>query len=714
MDNKHSRRDFLKSASALSGGLILGFSWVPEQAFASGIIETGSATAAAHEFNAYLAISATNEIFIYSPNPEIGQGIKTAFPLIVAEELDVDWKKVTVLQANLSNKYDRQLTGGSGAIHHSWTRLRSAGATVREMMKEAAAKQWNVSTTSLKTENGNVIASDGRTISYGNLVDEAKKLTPAQDIKLRDPKEYKLIGGWHAGVDNSRLLKGERLFGIDFKKEGMYNAQIQRPPAFGQKLKSYDASEALKMPGIIEVVDFDNKVAIVGKTTWEIMQARKKLKIEWEKDKDLESDEDHNRIFTTLLNDPKSGQVMRKDGDIERAFAEAHKIIEAEYQCPFLPHSPMEPMNFFAHVKNDGSVEMAGPTQTPGSARSMVSRLLKIPEDKISLEITKIGGGFGRRLDTGYAVEAAQLSSIVKKPVKVTWTKEDDTSGGYYRPAVRYRFKAAVDKKGNITGFHLKGVGMNAGNSTRQDNFPAGAIDNFLVENVDYKSPITTGPWRAPITNFLAYAEQAFLDEVAEVVKKDPVMLRLELLERAIKNPVGKITYEPDRFIDTIKLVAEKAQWGKKRGVYQGFSVYFSHNSYVAQIAEVRKVKGSPTLSRVYAATDCGIVINQSGARNQVFGAITDGLGHAMFGKLTFKNGEPEQKNYDTYRLIRMNEAPEIEAYFVDNGKSPTGLGEPAIPPTGGAIANAFYSATGKRLYNQPFNLENEKVEEYL
>ncbi len=713
MSNTQSRRHFLKSASAVSGGLVLGFNWVSNKVFAAGLIESGS-VAAAHEFNAYLAISPANEVIIYSPNPEIGQGIKTAFPVIVAEELDVDWTKVQVIQANFSSKYDRQLTGGSGAIKHSWDRLRVAGATVREMMKEAAAKKWNVSASSLKTENGMVMGLDGQKASYGELVKEARKLTPPSDVKLRDPKDYKLIGGWHKGVDNPRLLKGERLFGIDLKKEGMFNAQIQRPPAFGLKLKSYDASEALKMPGIVEVVDFDNKVAIVGKTTWEIMQARKKLKIEWEKDKDLESSSDHDRIFRTNLDATGNAEVMRKDGDVNKAFAEANKIIEAEYQCPFLPHSPMEPMNFYAWVKGDGTVEMAGPTQTPGRARGSVSKLLNIPEDKISIELTKMGGGFGRRLDDGYAIEAAHLSSIVKKPVKVTWTKEDDTTGGYYRPAVRYRFKAALDKNGNITAFHLKGVGLNTGNCTRQDNFPAGAIDNFLVENVNYVSPITTGPWRAPITNFLAYAEQAFLDEVAEAAGKDPVKLRLELLDRAIKNPVGSITYEADRFKDTINLVAEKAQWGKKKGVSQGFSVYFSHNSYVAQIAEVKKIKGKPTLSKVYAATDCGIVINQSGARNQVFGAITDGLGHAMFGKLSFVNGEPEQKNYDSYRIIRMNEAPEIEAFFVDNGKSPTGLGEPAIPPTGGAIANAFYAATGKRLYSQPFNLEDEKVETYL
>ena len=278
-------------------------------------------------------------------------------------------------------------------------------------------------------------------------------------------------------------------------------------------------------------------------------------------------------------------------------------------------------------------------------------------------------------------------------------------TGGIYRPAVRYRFKASIDKAGNMTGYMLHGASINAGNSTRQDNFPAGAVENLLIQSNDYKSPITTGPWRAPITNFLAYAEQAFLDEVAMAGGKDPIQFRLELLDKAQQSPVGKITYEPNRFREVTKLVAEKAGWNKKKkGAFQGFSVYFSHASYVAQIAEMAVVKGKPVLKKVYAAVDCGIVINESSARNQVFGAVVDGLGHAMYGNITFKEGAPQQDNFNKYRLIRYNEVPEIEAHFVNNGVDPTGLGEPALPPTGGAIANAIFKTTGKRLYNQPFS----------
>ena len=281
-------------------------------------------------------------------------------------------------------------------------------------------------------------------------------------------------------------------------------------------------------------------------------------------------------------------------------------------------------------------------------------------------------------------------------------------SGGSYRPAVRYRFEAALDASGNLIGYKLRGVGINAGNCTREDNFPSGAVDNLLIESIEHKSPITTGPWRAPITNFLAFAEQAFLDEVAMESKKDPVKFRLELLDRAKQKPVGAIKYDIDRMKGVINLAAEKSGWGTKKGISQGFSVYFSHRSYVAQVAEIAMKKNKPVLQKIYVGADCGVVVNLSGANQQVKGGVIDGLGHAMFSQLTFKNGAVEQKNYNTYRMIRMKEAPDVEVAFVNNGIDPTGLGEPALPPTGGAVANALFKATGKRLYNQPFSKQQE------
>ena len=367
----------------------------------------------------------------------------------------------------------------------------------------------------------------------------------------------------------------------------------------------------------------------------------------------------------------------------------------------------MEPMNFFAHVREDG-VELVGPSQTPESGRTEVSKLLNVAPEKITLQLTRLGGGFGRRLKTDYVVEAAELSSLIKAPVKVIWTREDDITGGSYRPAVRYRFEAALDANNNLIGYKLRGVGINAGNPTREDNFPSGAVDNLLIDSQEHKSPITTGAWRAPITNFLAFAEQAFLDEVAEAAKQDPIQFRLALLDKAKKAPVGAIKYDIDRMKAVIELAAEKSGWGTKKNLAQGFSVYFSHRSYVAQVAEVETKGGKPVLKKIYACADCGVVVNLSGANQQVRGGVVDGLGHAMYSQLTFKDGATEQKNFNNYRLIRMKEVPEIDVHFVNNGIDPTGLGEPALPPTGGAVANAFFKATGKRLYNQPFSKQEE------
>jgi isoquinoline 1-oxidoreductase beta subunit len=699
----NSRRNFLKITTLTSGGLLLGFSWLGAEGETPVLINTLPPEKSTG-FNSYLSIAANGIVTIYSPNPELGQNIMTSFPMIVAEELDADWTKVKVEQAALDTKsFDRQLTGGSGAVPHSWKRLRVAGATARAMLIQAAATEWTVPVTECSASNGFVLhAASGKKAGFGELAAKAAALPVPKDVPLKERKDFKIIGQAVRNVANKSIITGKPLFGLDFYREGMLFAMLQRPPAFGTKIKTVDSAAAKAMPGVVDVVVFKNNVAVVGKSTWEVNKARKLLKIEYENDGIVESTTNHNIIFRTVLDNGKP-EVKRKDGDVAAAFASAAKIIKAEYQCPFLSHSPMEPMNFFAHVKPDG-VELVGPSQTPASARTAVSKLLTVPEDKITLELTRLGGGFGRRLKFDYVVEAAELSSLIKAPVKVIWTREDDLMGGNYRPAVRYHFEAALDASGNLIGYKCRAVGLNAGNSVREDNFPSGAVDNLLIESIDYKSTITTGAWRAPITNFLGFAEQAFIDEVAEAAGKDPVAFRLELLAKAKKTPVGPIKYNIDRMEGVIRLAAEKSGWGtKKPGISQGFSVYFSHQSYVAQVCDVMLEAGKPVVKKIYAAADCGQVINLSGARQQVMGGITDGLGHAMYSKLSFKNGTSEQSNFHNYRLIRMKEIPEIEPYFVDNGIDPTGLGEPALPPTGGAVANAIYKATGKRLRNQPF-----------
>jgi len=698
--NKTNRRDFLKITSLTGGVLILGISWFDSEA--APIVLSNTAIAGDLNFNSYLSIATDGTITILSPNPELGQNVMTSFPMIVADELDADWNKVKVIQAPLDKKFDRQSTGGSGAIPHSWKRLRIAGATARYLLIAAAAKKWNVDASECTAANSFVIHNKtGNKLSYGELAEEASKITVPADVPLKNRKDFKIIGTAVKNVENKNIITGKGMFGLDFYREGMVFAMIQRPPAFGTKIKSVNDAAAKAMPGIIDVVTFKNNVAVVGKSTWEVMKAKKALKIEYEKDGNIESTADHNQLFASLMNSDKA-QVRRKDGDVETAFKTAAKVVTSEYQCPFLPHNAMEPMNFFADVRPD-AVELIGPTQTPGNARTAVSKLLNIPEDKITVTITRLGGGFGRRLMNDYVVEAAELSSIIKKPVKLIWSREDDMTGGSYRPSVRYKFEAALDASGNLIAYKLRGVGINVGNSTRENNFPAGAVDNLLVDSVQHQSPITTAPWRAPITNFLAFAEQSFIDEVALAAGKDPVQFRLDLLQKARTKPVGTISYNIDRMETVIKTAAERSGWGTKKNVSQGFSVYFSHASYVAQVGEVMMKDGKPVVKKIYAVSDCGEVINKSGALQQVMGAIVDGYGHAMFGKLSFKDGASEQNNFHNYRMIRMKEIPEIDAHFIDNGIDPTGLGEPALPPTGGAVANAIFKASGIRIKNQPF-----------
>lgn len=708
---QQGRRDFLKQSFLLGGGLFLGFDLLGNTPLPMRVLDNAE-TAEDFGFNAYLSIHTDGTITIFSPNPEVGQGIKTSFPMTVAEELDVDWKQVKVVQAPLdTTKFERQVAGGSQSTPHSWKRLRQAGATARRMLVETAAERWGVSADSCTTDQGMVKHPSGKQLGYGELAAEAAKRTPPVDVPVKDPKDFKIIGTFVRGVDVHDIVTGKPIYGMDFYREGMLTAMVVHPPAFGMKLKSFDGSAAKAMPGIVDVISFKNNVAVVGKSTWEIKKAREAVKVEWEKDGALESSSDHDRLFLDLLANGKM-ETKRKDGDTDAAFARAAKIVEAEYQCPFLSHAPMEPMNFFAHVKGD-RVECIGPVQVPQSTRDQISKLLNVPAENITVEMTRIGGGFGRRLRPDFALEAAEISSITKAPIKLIWTREDDMTGGIYRPATRYRFRAALDKDGNLIGYHLRGVGINAGNPTRENNFPSGAVPNVLVETYDHKSPITTGPWRAPITNFLAGAEQSFLDEVAEAAGKDPVAFRLDLFRQAKNNPVGgKLAYDADRFIKVIELAAEKSNWFKKRkkNVHLGFSVYYSHLTYVAQVAEIVKSKGKPALKKVYCAVDCGILVNKSGALNQIVGSIVDGLGHAMYGELTFKEGVPQQRNFDTYRLIRMSEVPEVEVHFVENGIDPTGLGEPALPPLSGAVANALYRATGKRLRRQPFASETNVV----
>lgn len=712
-----NRRSFLKVSMWGSAGLMVGFSWM------SSLARNNENMVIPDEWldiNAYIKIAGDGEVTILSPNPEIGQNVKTSMPLIVAEELDVDWNNVKVEQAPLDTvKYTRQVAGGSQSIRQGWQSLRMAGATAKILLVTAAAQKWNAEINDLSTDHGVITnTKTGESIGYGEIASEAVSIPVPDEVELKDPKDFKLIGGYIKNVDGLNIVTGKPLFGLDFKRENTTIAMIVNPPSFGMKLNSFDASAIRSMPGVHDVFTIDTSigeplwsdvnafnelVVLTGETTWQVLKAKRALNVEWEAVETLESSEIHDqRLSEAILN--RAGEVGRRDGDPETVSEEAAKVIERVYTAPFLAHNTLEPMNFFANVTDD-SAELIGPVQTPEQLRASASQLLGIPESNITVDLTRMGGGFGRRLYGNFGLEAAAISKKIGGPVKLVYTREDDMTQGTYRPAYAIRYRASLDEDGELLSFEAKGAGI-PGSPLFSNRFPAGTVDHYKSEDVAIETSISTGAWRAPRSNFTAVAEQSFLDEVAYEAGKDPIDFRLELFERAIKNPVGSSNdYDPERYAGVLKLVREKSNWGQDTpGVYRGVSAYYCHNSYVAQVVDVVMENDSPKIQKVWCAVDCGIVVNMEGALNQVEGGIIDGIGHTMYSQLTFYDGAPEQSNFDRYHLIRHTEAPEeIETFFVENNIDPTGLGEPTLPPVGAAVANAVFQATGERWYNQPF-----------
>ncbi|GAA3612293.1 molybdopterin-dependent oxidoreductase [Flavivirga amylovorans] len=706
-----SRRSFLKTSALASGGILISFNlFTACKDHVEPPIDISQLNF--NDFNAFIRISDEGKVTIFSPNPEIGQGVKTSMPMLIAEELDVPWEDVYVQQGKLDTKnYSRQMAGGSQSIRHGWEPLRQTGATAKQMLVNAAAAKWGVSASECKASLGVITNKKGEKLGYGDVVKEAALLKVPEDVKLKDPKDFTIIGKDISNVDIDEIITGKPLFGLDYKEEGLLYASVLRPPAFGQVLESFDDTDTKNVNGVIDVIKFGDKIAVLARNTWTAMKGKKALKALWKEGSKAESTEFHDAELLKILNGNKF-KTRRKDGNVKKAFAEADKILERIYESPFLPHNCMEPMNFFAHVTEE-KINLVGPIQTPKSTADRVAKLLERDISEVSLKMTRMGGGFGRRLYGDFALEAAEVSNLAKKPVKVVFSREDDMTAGTYRPATKYKIAASI-KDGKLTGYHLKEACINRNMYGLIPNFfPAAAIENYQVDTANYKSNITTGAWRAPYTNFLASAEQSFFDELAEVLEVDRVQLHLDLLENVKNNPKPNIEYSPERLQGVIKMVVDTSNWGKtEAGVYQGFSVYYCHNTHVAEVADIIMENGNPVVKKVTCAVDCGIVVNPLGALNQIKGGVIDGIGHAMYGELTFKEGRPQSNNFNTYQLIRMGQTPQVDVHFVKSDIAPTGLGEPTLPPVGAAVANAIYKATGKRLTKQPYihNMDLEKV----
>jgi isoquinoline 1-oxidoreductase subunit beta len=719
--------------------MMLGFNWsahsAPALAASQGLSE------ALFEINGFVKIAENGVVTLMSPNPEFGQNVMTSMPMIVAEELDVDWTSVVVEQAPFNTDiFTRQFAGGSASIRQGWRALRMAGAAARHMLRQAAAQAWNVPLAEITTEAGMLHhRGSGRSATYGELASAAAAVPVPEEVQLKEVQDFSIIGTSRKNVEASKIVTGAPLFGLDTYRDGMLVAMIVHPPAFGMRLRSVDGAEARAMPGIVDVftistfedgvprggfdgTTFPELAVVVGRTTWEVMQAKRALNVEWELMPELtyttsgfggertvsvpaglEGTAGHNERMAEAA----AGQfrAVRQDGEPEAAFARAARVIERTYTAPFLAHNAMEPMNFFAHVTADRA-EVAGPLQAPEIAEQALALRLGLPLEQIDVRMTRMGGGFGRRAYIHYVVEAALISQRVNAPVKLVYTREDDMTFGFYRPAYRATFRAGLDAEGNLIAFHVRAGGVPE-SSLSANRFPAGAVDHYLAENWALESNITVAAFRAPGSNFMGAVEQAFLDEVAEAAGKDPIAFRLELLERARTRPVGERNdYDAARYAGVLELVRERSGWNGARppGVHRGVAAYFCHASYAAHVVDVAVEDGRLTVPRVCSAVDCGIVINPDAATNMVEGAVVDGIGNALYGAMTFTEGVPDKSNFDTYRVIRHAEAPRsIDVHFVENGIDPTGLGEPPFPPVFAALANALYGATGERFYDQPF-----------
>lgn len=723
------RRGFLKTSAA--GALVIGMG-------AGGVLAAPGAAADSFSPNVFIRIGRDGVVTLVSKQPEIGQGIKTSLPMVIAEELEIDWKDVRIVQGDLNPAYGSQGAGGSTSTPTNYNDFHRLGATARTILVQAASQTWGVPTSECRAAHGAVHHTpSGRKLGYGALVPAASTLPlpEAAQVQLKDPAAYTLLGTRVGGVDNAAIVSGKPLFGIDIQLPGMLYAVYAKCPVFGGKPVSANLAAIKALPGVKDafiVAGTENLnglrpgVAIVATSTWAAFKARRALEVTWDEGVGAtHSWSDFAQQAQAAAGKPGT-TVLRQDGDVRAALAGAARTVEASYRYPFISHASMEPQNCTAHFKPaDGTLELWAPTQNPGAGQALVTSTFGIPKEKITLHIIRSGGGFGRRLSSDFIVEAAAIAQKVNAPVKLTWTREDDLQHDHFRAGGFHHLRGGVDVNGKLVGWHNHFVTFanrierdgksilqpGSGGSLSGDEFPGRWLANCLLEQTALECRIPMGPWRAPGSNVFSWVFHSFIDELAHAGGRNPLEFRMELLgDKEIVPGTGERgqPYSAARMKNVLRAVAVKSGWGTKkfaRGQGAGVAFHFSHRGYVAEVAEVTVSKsGELRVDRVVVVTDIGAqIVNLSGAENQVQGSVIDGLSTLMHPELNIEGGRVVQTNFHEYKLLRMPQTPtKIDIHFLKTDYPVTGLGEPVLPPLAPAVCNAIFAATGKRVRELP------------
>ncbi len=698
-----SRREFVAAGVAAGAGLVIGF-YLPHK---SGSQEESFSP------NAYLRITPDNKVTIVVARSEMGQGVRTALPMILAEELEADWKQIAIEQAGASTLFGDQTTGGSASIRTTWDPMRKAGAAAREMLISAAALTWNVPRSSCAAENSRIKhAATNRSLSYGELVGKAATLPVPTDVTLKQSKDYKIVGQRLPRVDSPAKVKGEAVFGIDFRVPGMKFAVLSRCPTIAGKVSGFDDKESKKISGVSYVGKIgDSAVAVVGDSVWGAMEGRRVLNVTWDDgpNKDLNT----AAVMASLKQAAsKKAASLYAAGDPAKA---SGRHVSAEYELPFMAHAPMEPGNCTAYYQGT-KCELWAPTQVPQDCRDSVATAIGLDPDQVKVNVTLMGGGFGRRLEHDYAVEAALVSKAINAPVKVIWTREDDMRFSTYRPASLHQLTAALDGSGfpvalthriiapSISGQKGQPVPNGVDPDLPDEAGPVYGLPNYSIEYVLTETPVPLGWMRSVYALQAAFALESFIDELAVAAGKDPLQFRLHLLAKDQDLQYFTTTWHTARMRAVLQLAAEKAGWktALPAGHYRGIACFGCFASYMAEVVEITMEKDQPRVHRVVAVVDCGQVVNPGILEQQIQGGIVYGLGNALRAKITIEKGRVVQGNFDDYAPLRMEESPAVEAYAVPSAEVPTGIGEPSVPPLAPALCNAIYAATKKRIRALP------------